>query len=50
MGDLNDTRPAVRGIIVVGDFAPAAISAARAVGKIRLSKYAYKFAFEAIGG
>jgi RecB family endonuclease NucS len=49
MGDLSETSPTVRGIVVAGDFSPSAISAARATSNIRLLKYAFKFSFEAVG-
>ena len=49
MGDLIELSPVVRGIVVAGDFAPAAISAARAASKIRLLKYTFKFSFETVG-
>jgi len=48
MGDLmTDSKP-VRGILVAGDFTARAISAARAVPTVRLEKYSFKFAFEAV--
>lgn len=48
MSDLDLTKPSVRGIIVAGDFAPPAISAARRAG-IRLLRYSFKFTFEVVG-
>jgi RecB family endonuclease NucS len=45
MGDISETAPTVRGIVVAGDFAPSAIAAARMVPRVRLLKYSYKFSF-----
>ncbi len=48
VGDLMNEDESVRGIIVAEDFAPSAISAARA-GNVRLYKYSIKFSFERLG-
>ncbi len=50
MGDLQQNlRKSVRGIIVAGDFAPAAIAALGALPNLQLKKYRIKFSFEAMG-
>lgn len=48
VGDLMNEAELVRGIIVAEDFAPSAISAARA-GNVRLYKYSIRFSFERLG-
>ena len=48
VGDLMNEEEPVQGIIVAEDFAPSAISAARA-GNVRLYKYSIKFSFERLG-
>jgi endonuclease len=50
MGDLSQTKKAVRGILVAGDFHSRALSAARAVPNLRLRRYAFKFSFEDVAG
>jgi hypothetical protein len=49
MGNISETTPDVRGIIVAMDFAPPVISAARFSGKIRLLSYTINFSFERVG-
>jgi RecB family endonuclease NucS len=49
MGDLSHTRRPVRGIIVAGDFALAAISALGALNNLQLKKYSFNFSFESVG-
>jgi hypothetical protein len=48
VGDLMNEEEPVRGIIVAEDFAPSAISAARA-GNVQLYKYEIRFSFERLG-
>lgn len=48
MGDLMQTRNAVRGILVAGDFPPRTLAAARAVPNLQLRKYGFQFSFETI--
>ena len=48
MGDLGNERKPVRGIIIARDFAPAAVSALRAVSNLQLKRYDFKFSFEAV--
>lgn len=48
MGDLSRTGKPVRGIIVAGDFALAAVSALSALNNLQLRKYNFRFSFESI--
>jgi hypothetical protein len=48
MGDLMTGANQVRGILVAGDLAQRAISAARATPNIVLRKYAFLFSFESV--
>jgi len=48
MGDITQASKAVRGIVIAGDFSPAAVAAARAVKNVKLMKYKYRFGFETI--
>jgi RecB family endonuclease NucS len=48
IGDLMVGTDQVRGILVAGDFAQRAISAARAAPNIVLRKYAFQFSFEPV--
>jgi RecB family endonuclease NucS len=48
MGDLQNSKVPIRGIIVAGDFDRAAVAAARAARSIKLKKYRFKFLFESI--
>lgn len=50
MGDLMDDGASVRGILVAREFAPRAVSAARAVPNLRLVRYGFQFTFEAVTG
>jgi endonuclease len=52
MGDLldKDTETRVRGILVAREFAPRAVSAARATGNVRLVQYGFRFTFETVAG
>ena len=50
MGDLMDSSPSVRGIIVAREFHPRAVSAARAIPNIRLVQYGFHFTFETVRG
>jgi RecB family endonuclease NucS len=46
LGDIrSESKKPVRGILIAGDFTARAISAAKAVGNIKLMKYAFKFSF-----
>jgi hypothetical protein len=49
IGDISESTQKVRGIVVAGDFALPAISAARIIPQIRLLKYAHKFSFATVG-
>lgn len=49
MGDLSHNGKPVRGIIVAGDFALAAVSALGALNNLQLKKYSFKFSFESVG-
>lgn len=49
MGGLSDTKKAIRGILIAGDFTSRATAAARAVPNLRLMKYKFKFTFELVG-
>jgi RecB family endonuclease NucS len=46
MGDLMDQEKRVRGILVAREFAPRAISAARAAPNVRLVSYGFRFTFQ----
>lgn len=48
IGDLTKKNNRVRGILVAGEFAPRAVTAARVVPTLQLKKYTYKFSFEDI--
>lgn len=49
MGDLQqESKKPVRGIIVAGEFASAAVSALGALPNVELKKYGFKFSFEAV--
>jgi hypothetical protein len=50
MGDLMDNETRVRGILVAREFAPRAVSAARASANVQLVQYRFRFTFETIGG
>lgn len=50
MGDLMDQETQVRGVLVAREFAPRAVSAARAAASVRLAKYGFQFTFQTIGG
>ena len=50
MGDLMDDVAPMRGILVAREFAPRAVSAARAVPNVRLVRYGFQFTFEAVTG
>jgi len=49
MGDLMDQEKRVRGILVAREFAPRAISAARAAPNVRLVSYGFRFTFQTVG-
>ncbi len=49
MGDLRDSTPRLRGIIVARDFSTRAIAAAREVPNIRLVRYGFRFSFDTVG-
>jgi hypothetical protein len=48
MGDLSQGAKPARGILIAGNFATRAISAARAVPNLQLHKYGFKFTFEKV--
>lgn len=48
MGDLMDQQRQVRGILVAREFAPRAISAARAAPNVQLVRYVYRFTFQPV--
>jgi Endonuclease NucS len=50
MGDLMDDGAPVRGVLVAREFAPRAVSAARAVPNLELVRYGFQFTFEAVTG
>jgi len=50
MGDLMDQETQVRGVLVAREFAPRAVSAARAAASVRLVKYGFQFTFQIMGG
>jgi RecB family endonuclease NucS len=48
MGDLSQKEKPIRGIIVAGDFAVAAVSALGALTNLHLKQYNFKFSFESV--
>lgn len=50
MGDLMEGPAPVRGILIAREFAPRAVSAARAIPNLRLIQYGFRFTFEAVAG
>lgn len=50
MGDLTDDGTRVRGVLIAREFAPRAVSAARAVPNLRLVQYGFRFTFVTVVG
>ena len=50
MGDLMSDGAQVRGILIAREFAPRAVSAARAIPGLRLVQYGFRFTFETVAG
>ncbi len=48
MGTINEQGKAVRGVLVAGDFHPRVVFAVRAVPRVRLYRYRFKFNFESV--